>query len=122
MDVKPGLGMKGVKGEQSEYPHPTQDYLPTTSSQQWHYSQHQMALPSHPYLGHELTRGYPLNGTTGRDVTQEEFREGEEGGEAMEAMKGREEIGHYDSGDMISQTGPIRGYPSRADAFVWRPY
>ena len=72
--------------------------------------------PTNPYLGHDVPRGY------GRDVTSEEFREGgEEGGEGMDGIKGpREEIGHYDT-DMISQTGPIRGY-TRADAFVWRPY
>ena len=36
-------------------------------------------------------------------------------------LKDREELGHYDNG-MVSHSGPMRGYPSRADAFVWRPY
>ena len=113
-----------VKGVESEYPREfssSGDYLPTTTSQQWHYSQQQMLsvpTPTNPYLGHDVPRGYQLN--NGRDVTSEEFRETEDGGEGMEGMKGREEIGHYDT-DMISQTGPIRGY-TRADAFVWRPY
>ena len=123
MDVKPSMNRLGggVKGVEPEYG----DYLPTTTSgQQWHYTHQQMLsvpIPTNPYLGHDVPRGgYQLN--NGRDVTSEEFsREpGEEGGEGMEGMKGREEIGHYDP-DMISQTGPIRGY-TRADAFVWRPY
>ena len=34
----------------------------------------------------------------------------------------RSDIGHY-TPDMLSQSGgPIRGYPNRADGFVWRPY
>ena len=124
MDVKPAMGRVGsAKGVEPEYPRefPSngESYLPTTTSQQWHYTHQQMLsvpTPTNPYLGHDVPRGY------GRDVTSEEFREGgEEGGEGMDGMKGpREEIGHYDA-DMISQTGPIRGY-TRADAFVWRPY
>ena len=131
MDVKPsmnrlGVGGKGVEPEYSsrEFPSNGEGYLPsTTSGQQWHYSHQQMLsvpTPTNPYLGHD--RGYQIN-NGGREVTSEEFsREaGEEGGEGMEGMKVREEIGHYDP-DMISQqTGPIRGY-TRADAFVWRPY
>ena len=129
MDVKPAM-MKSLKSDQDQYVSrlagqefaPSHEaYLPTTSSQQWHYNHHQMGLggapPSNSYLGHDIPRGY--GGTGGRDITAEEFQEGEEGGD-MDAMKGREEIGHYDS-DMISQTGPIRGYP-RSDGFVWRPY
>ena len=127
MDVKPAMGRVGsAKGVEPEYSRefPSNgDYLPTTTSQQWHYTHQQMLsvpTPTNPYLGHDVPRGgYQLN--NGRDVTSEEFREPEDGGgEGMEGMKGREEIGHYDA-DMISQTGPIRGY-TRADAFVWRPY
>ena len=126
LDVKPSMNRLGtVKGVESEYPREFSssggDYLPTTTSQQWHYTHQQMLsvpTPTNPYLGHDVPRGYQLN--NGRDVTSEEFRETEDGGEGMEGMKGREEIGHYDT-DMISQTGPIRGY-TRADAFVWRPY
>ena len=127
MDVKPSMGrVSGLKGVELEYSREFSsngDYLPTTTSQQWHYTHQQMLsvpTPTNPYLGHDVPRGgYQLN--NGRDVTSEEFREPEDGGgEGMEGMKGREEIGHYDA-DMISQTGPIRGY-TRADAFVWRPY
>ena len=57
---------------------------------------------------------------SGRDLGGEEFREAEDES-SLDMKGGREEIGHYDA-DMISQTGPIRGYPSRADGFVWRPY
>ena len=55
-----------------------------------------------------------------RDITTDEFREAEDES-SIDMKAGREEIGHYDD-NMISQTGPIRGYPSRADGFVWRPY
>ena len=125
MDIKPSMGrVSGLKGVEPEYPRefPSNgDYLPTTTSQQWHYTHQQMLsvpTPTNPYHGHDVPRGYQLN--NGRDVTSEEFREPEEGGEGMEGMKGREEIGHYDA-DMISHSGPIRGY-TRSDAFVWRPY
>ena len=98
-------------------------------SAQWshasHYSaslqQQQMSLGVAASAVPYTTGGYCAPG--GRDITGslgEEFREAEE--ESCGDMKaGREEIGHYDN-DMISQTGPIRGYPSRADGFVWRPY
>ena len=98
------------------------------SVSQWSHSQHypaslqqqQMSLgvaaSTVPYtsgVGYCVTSG-------GRDITGDEFRETED--ENCGDMKaGREEIGHYDN-EMISQTGPIRGYPSRADGFVWRPY
>ena len=134
MDVKPSMGrVSGLKGVEGEYPgreFPSNgDYLPTTTSQQWQYNHQQMlSLPSVPgtnsYLGHAdnvRQGGYQLN--NGREVASEEFRETqEEGNDGMEGMKARqqEEIGHYDN-DIISHTGPIRGY-SRADAFVWRPY
>ena len=125
MDIKPSMGrVSGLKGVEPEYPRefPSNgDYLPTTTSQQWHYTHQQMLsvpTPTNPYLGHDVPRGYQLN--NGRDVTSEEFREPEEGGEGMEGVKGRGEIGHYDA-DMISHSGPIRGY-TRSDAFVWRPY
>ena len=135
MDVKPSMGRVGSanKGVEGEYPgreFPSNgDYLPTTTSQQWQYGHQQMlSLPSVPgtnsYLGHAdnvRQGGYQLN--NGREVASEEFRETqEEANDGMEGMKARqqEEIGHYDN-DIISHTGPIRGY-SRADAFVWRPY
>ena len=53
-----------------------------------------------------------------RDITSEEFQEGEEDS-SLDIKRG--DIGHYDT-DMLSQTGPIRGYPNRGDGFVWRPY
>ena len=57
---------------------------------------------------------------SGRDLTGDEFRDGEDDSN-IDLKAGRDEIGHYDN-EMISQTGPIRGYPGRADGFVWRPY
>ena len=54
-----------------------------------------------------------------REMSTEEFAEGEE--DTSIDIK-RADIGHYEP-DMLSQTGPIRGYhPTRADGFVWRPY
>ena len=117
--VKPNSGyMLGVAGQEFSG---SQEYLATSTSHQWQYNQQQMAAnpTTNPYLAHQIPRGYGINGE-GRDITSEEFQEGEEGGEGMDPMKGREGIGQYDS-DMISQTGPIRGYP-RSDGFVWRPY
>ena len=32
-----------------------------------------------------------------------------------------QELGQYGR-ELAGQTGPIRGYSSRSDAFVWRPY
>ena len=96
--------------------------VPQWSAHSQHYpQQHQtmslgVAASTVPYssgVGYCVTSG-------GRDITGDEFRETED--ESCGDMKaGREEIGHYDN-EMISQTGPIRGYPSRADGFVWRPY
>ena len=81
MDVKPSMGRVGSanKGVEGEYPgreFPSNgDYLPTTTSQQWHYTHQQMLsvpTPTNPYLGHDVPRGgYQLN--NGRDVTSEEF-------------------------------------------------
>ena len=58
--------------------------------------------------------------TSQRELTGDDFRDGEDDSN-IDLKTGRDEIGHYDN-DMISQTGPIRGYPGRADGFVWRPY
>ena len=89
-----------------------------------HYQQQQMSLgvaaSTVPYsagVGYCVTPG----GRDMRDITGDEFRETEEADNCGDMKAGREEIGHYDN-EMISQTGPIRGYPSRADGFVWRPY
>ncbi len=57
-----------------------------------------------------------------RDITTEEFQEPEdEAGLDIKRGGGGSDLGHYDN-DMLSQTGPIRGYPNRGDGFVWRPY
>ena len=93
---------------------------------QWSHSQHYPASLQQQQMSLGVaastvsySSGYCVN-PGGRDITGEEFREAED--ESCGDMKaGREEIGHYDN-EMISQTGPIRGYPSRADGFVWRPY
>ncbi|XP_023327855.1 uncharacterized protein LOC111700986 isoform X2 [Eurytemora carolleeae] len=108
MDVKPM--MKG-KDEYREYR--TEDYLPTSSSQQFYYNQQMHAL-NHSYLPQQEVR----SGYIPRDITSEEFQEGEEDS-SLDIKRG--DIGHYDN-DMLSQTGPIRGYPNRGDGFVWRPY
>ena len=66
-----------------------------------------------------------------RELSADEFQDsnggqggGGEGGEGDESQLDikRSDIGHYTT-DMLSQSGgPIRGYPNRADGFVWRPY
>ena len=115
---------QGEGGETAGYP---ASHLPTsTSSQAWAHSHSQYSNPVHH---HQMSLGvaassipYHSSGycSSQRDITTDEFREGED--EASLDMKaGREEIGHYED-NMISQTGPIRGYPGRADGFVWRPY
>lgn len=107
----------------------TNDYLPTTSSQHFYYNT-PLVPPTHqmtgglgvPYLGQD-TRNSSHSYLPGRhDITAvDEFRENDDDS-GMDMKAGREEIGHYDN-EMISQTGPIRGYPgTRADGFVWRPY
>lgn len=159
MDIKPNMQMKGVgvatavtvkptdsivdqqysvaRTQQEQYSSDSgtstgqlnNDYLPTTTSQQFYYNtslahQHQMAgLGSGvTYLGQD-SRTPSHNYLQGRQdiASVDEFRENEDDS-GMEMKAGREEIGHYDN-EMISQTGPIRGYPgTRADGFVWRPY
>ena len=56
------------------------------------------------------------------EVTAEEFNEGDdETAEVITSDCGQEsDLGHYRG--METQTGPIRGYAGRSDAFVWRPY
>ena len=96
LDVKPAMNRLGggVKGVEPEYPRefPSNgDYLPTTTSQQWHYTHQQMLsvpTPTNPYLGHDVPRGYQLN--NGRDVTSEEFREPEEGARGRSPSTGAE--------------------------------
>ena len=135
MDIKPNM-MKSMKTDEQyvnrvpnqefrQDPSTNNDYLPTTSSQQFYYnsSMHQqMALgATNSYLGHgtDVSRasGY-LNPQ--RDITADEFRDTEDE-TGMDMKPGRDDIGHYEN-EMISQTGPIRGYQNRADGFVWRPY
>ena len=104
-----------------------QGYLPTsTTSQAWSHSHSQYSNPVHH---HQMSLGvaassipYHSSGycNSQRDITTDEFREGDEES-SLDMKAGRDEIGHYDD-TMISQTGPIRGYPGRADGFVWRPY
>jgi len=134
MDIKPNM-MKSIKTDEQyvtrvpnqEFRQDTSsnnDYLPTTSSQQFYYNttmHQQMSLGGNSYLGHgtDASRSSAyLNAP--RDITADEFRDTEEDS-GMDMKTGREDIGHYDN-EMISQTGPIRGYPNRADGFVWRPY
>ena len=134
MDIKPNM-MKSIKTDEQyvtrvpnqEFRQDTSsnnDYLPTTSSQQFYYNttmHQQMSLGGNSYLGHgtDASRSSAyLNAP--RDITADEFRDTEEDS-GMDMKTGREDIGHYDN-EMICQTGPIRGYPNRADGFVWRPY
>ena len=145
LDVKPDM-MKCVKTDpvssdgayRHQYRHTTDTgvtpggdgggYLPTsTATQSWSHSQH----PTHQYSTslqqQQMSLGVAASTVpysagycnSQRDITGDEFREGEDDSN-MDMKTGREDIGHYDN-DMISQTGPIRGYP-RADGFVWRPY
>ena len=138
LDIKPDMmkcqgGVKTDPGTEQQYRGYRQGeageagYLPTsTTSQAWSHSHSQYSNPVHH---HQMSLGvaassipYHSSGycSSQRDITTDEFREGED--EASLDMKaGREEIGHYED-NMISQTGPIRGYPGRADGFVWRPY
>lgn len=112
MDVKPMM-----KGKEDFRDYRQEDYLPTTSSQQFYYSHQQMTLGGQPYLPHQEVRS---SYNQPRDITTEEFQETED--EAGLDIKRASDLGHYD-GDMLSQTGPIRGgYPNRGDGFVWRPY
>ena len=131
LDIKPDM-MKCVKTDPGaeQYRQYRQgegegQYLPTsTSAQAWSHSQysntvhhHQMSLGVAASTIPYQTAGYC---NSQRDITTDEFREAEDES-SIDMKAGREEIGHYDD-NMISQTGPIRGYPSRADGFVWRPY
>lgn len=65
---------------------------------------------SHLHTGHQA------------EVTAEEFPEGDdEAAEVITSDCGQDpDLGHYRG--METQTGPIRGYAGRSDAFVWRPY
>ena len=81
----------------------------------------QMSLGANSYLAHgsDVSRSSSYLNPQ-RDITADEFRETEDDS-GMDMKSARDDIGHYDN-EMISQTGPIRGYPNRADGFVWRPY
>ena len=144
MDIKPDM-MKCVKTDTgtTDYRHQyraghgdtgagtgadTTGYLPTsTAPQTWSQHSHQYSTTLQQQQ-QQMSLGVSASTvpyTTGycnsqRDITGDEFREGEDDSN-LDLKAGRDEIGHYDN-DMISQTGPIRGYPSRADGFVWRPY
>ena len=56
------------------------------------------------------------------EVTAEEFPDAEDdNAEVITSDCGQDQdLGHYRG--MEAQTGPIRGYAGRSDAFVWRPY
>ena len=144
MDIKPDM-MKCVKTDSTtDYRHQyrgghgdtgagtgadTTGYLPTsTAPQTWSQHTHQYSTTLQQQQQQQMSLGVSASTvpyTTGycnsqRDLTGDEFREAEDDSN-LDLKAGRDEIGHYDN-DMISQTGPIRGYPSRADGFVWRPY
>ena len=73
---------------------------------------HQMTTTSYHHASHHHQA----------EVAAEEFPEGdEETAEVITSDCGQEgDLGHYRG--METQTGPIRGYAGRSDAFVWRPY
>ena len=149
MDIKPDM-MKCVKTDSNndavyrhQYRHTgdtvsggggdTTGYLPTsTAPQTWSQHTHQYSTSLQQQQQQQMSLGVAASTvpySTGYCSSQRpeiitgdvsEFREGEDDSN-LDLKTGREEIGHYDN-DMISQTGPIRGYPSRADGFVWRPY
>ena len=114
IDVKPALSQDlytTTRGAGQEFAS-TQDYLATSNPQHWDYNQQ----AANPYLAQQIPHSY------GQDLgIPKEFHESKDVTEDMDQLKDREELGHYDNG-MVSHSGPMRGYPSRADAFVWRPY
>jgi len=85
--------------------------------QQFYYSNSTIP-PTH------LQGGYSTHHTSQGVAGDTEFRDNDEDSGEVISADGTcavEDLGQYGR-ELASQTGPIRGYQGRGDAFVWRPY